>query len=223
MHLLLRVGHYRLGARSLEKLIELLRGDDPLIVRRSNLPRPAQFTMHVDVQEFMEFMQATTGELTAAEINILAAAIHETWRALGRKEGWSMQSHLDKPYRQLAEIDKEDNRAAARRIPEVLALVGLGLRKAHDGGPAVVPKKGLKAQLDENIERLAEAEHDGWLEHRSRSGWRWAETRDDAKKLHPDMLPYAKLPEREKGKDRNTVRHYSDFATRAGYRIVPIG
>jgi hypothetical protein len=37
------------------------------------------------------------------------------------------------------------------------------------------------------------------------------------------MLPYAKLPEREKGKDRNTIRHYPDFAARAGYRIVPIG
>jgi hypothetical protein len=46
-------------------------------------------------------------------------------------------------------------------------------------------------KLEENIERLAEAEH---------------ETRDDAKKLHPDMRPHAKLPEREKDKDRNTIR-----------------
>jgi hypothetical protein len=77
-------------------------------------------------------------------------------------------------------------------------------------------------KLEENIERLAEAEH---------------ETRDDAKKLHPDMRPHAKLPEREKGKDRNTIRvngasppqrlalgrHYPDFAARVGFRIVPIG
>ena len=37
------------------------------------------------------------------------------------------------------------------------------------------------------------------------------------------MLPYAELPEREKGKDRNTVRRYADFAARAGSRILPIG
>ena len=61
------------------------------------------------------------------------------------------------------------------------------------------------------------------MEHRSRNGGRWAETRDDPKKLHPDMLPYTKLPEGEKGKDRNTIRHYPDFAARVGYRIVPIG
>jgi hypothetical protein len=134
-----------------------------------------------------------------------------------------MQPHLNKPYAKLAEIDKEDNRAAARRVPEVLALVGLGSRRGKDGAPAAVPKNEVKAQLEQNIERLAEAEHDGWMEHRSRNGWRWAETRDDAKKLHPDMLPYAKLPEREKGKDRNTIRHYPDFAARAGFRIAPIG
>jgi hypothetical protein len=31
------------------------------------------------------------------------------------------------------------------------------------------------------------------------------------------------LPEREKGKDRNTIRHHPDFAARAGFRIVTIG
>jgi hypothetical protein len=56
-------------------------------------------------------------------------------------------------------------------------------------------------------------------EHRSRNSWRWVETRDDARKLHPDML----LPEREKGKDRNTIRRHRDFAVRAGFRVVPIG
>jgi hypothetical protein len=83
--------------------------------------------------------------------------------------------------------------------------------------------KCLEVKLYQNIERLAEAEHDGWTEQRSRNGWRYAETRDDTRKLHPDMLPFAELPEREKGKDRNTIRHYPDFAARAGYRIVPIG
>ncbi len=108
-------------------------------------------------------------------------------------------------------------------MPEVLALVGLGLRRDENGMPARVPDDELRAQLAENVERLAEAEHDGWVEHRSRNGWRWAATRDDARKLHPDMLPYGKLPEQEKGKDRNTIRHYPDSAARAGYRIVPIG
>jgi hypothetical protein len=70
------------------------------------------------------------------------------------------------------------------------------------------------------MEPLAEAEHDGWMAHRVAHGWRWGETRDDAAKRHPSMLPYARLPEREKNKDRNNIRHYPEFAARAGYRIV---
>jgi len=227
LHALLRVSRYRHGARSLEKLMDLLRGADGLVVRRSNLPRPAQLEMHVDVPEFIDLVHGAAGELTSADqsgvLEVLAAGVHDTWRALGQKEGWKMQPNFDKPYAELKEIDKEDNRVGARRMPEVLALVGLGLRRNEKGAPAAVPDDELRAQLEQNIERLAEAEHDGWVEHRSRNGWRFAERRDDTKKLHPDMLPYAKLPEVEKGKDRNTIRHYPDFATRAGYRIVPIG
>jgi hypothetical protein len=37
------------------------------------------------------------------------------------------------------------------------------------------------------------------------------------------MLPYGRLPERAKGKDRNTIRHYPAFVARSGYRIVPFG
>jgi hypothetical protein len=182
-----------------------------------------QLSVGVDVQEFMDLMRGTAGELTSADLEVLAGAIHETWRALAREEGWSMQPQLDKPYSNLAEADKEDNLVAARRIPEVLALIGLVLRKDGGATPRTAPDGELEAQFDRNIERLAEAEHDGWMAQRRRNGWRWAETRNDPLKLHPAILPYAKLTEREKGKDRNTIRHYSDFAARAGFRIVPIG
>ena len=36
-------------------------------------------------------------------------------------------------------------------------------------------------------------------------------------------LSRAKLPEREKGKDRDITRHYSDFDPGARHRNVPIG
>jgi hypothetical protein len=227
LNALLRVKHYRQGARSLEKLIEILRNDDNrLTLRRSNLPRTAQLAIHVDVEEFMQLMLGKAGNVTAlddAAVEKIAAAIHETYRALSKEEGWSMQPHFDKPYAELAEIDKEDNRAAARRMPEALALIGLGLRGQSEGEEAALPPEELKALLDQNIDRTAEAEHDGWMEHRARNGWRYGKTRDEPHKLTPAMVPYAQLPEQEKGKDRNSVRHYPDFAARADYRIVRLG
>jgi hypothetical protein len=145
------------------------------------------------------------------EIDSIAAAIHETWRNLSRQEGWSMSPHLDRAYADLAEPDKEDNRAAARRMGDVLARAGLTL----SDDPAK-PEMALPADL----EPMAEAEHNGWMAQRAQTGWSWAATRDDTAKLHPSMLPYAQLSEREKEKDRNNIRHYPAFAARAGCRIV---
>jgi len=147
------------------------------------------------------------------DIEHVAAAIHETWRSLSRVEGWSMQPHLDRPYAELSDADKADNRAAARRMGDVLAVAGLTL-----GDDPVRPSAALPADL----EPMAEAEHDGWMAQRAQQGWTWSETRDDAAKHHPSMLPYAQLPEREKDKDRNNIRHYPEFAARAGLRIVPL-
>jgi hypothetical protein len=145
------------------------------------------------------------------DIDSIAAAIHETWRNLSHQEGWSMSPHLDRAYADLAEQDKEDNRAAARRMRNVLAVADLTL----SDDPAK-PDASLPADL----EPMAEAEHNGWMTQRARTGWSWAEARDDAAKHHPSMLPYAQLSEREKEKDRSNIRHYPEFAARAGYRIV---
>lgn len=131
-----------------------------------------------------------------------------------------MRPRLDKPYSELVERDKEDNRAAGRRIVSVLTLLGLGLEREGDAAPQSMPQEELSAMIERNIERLAEAEHDGWMEHLRHNGWRYAEARDNTKKLHPSMLPYAELTEQDKEKDRNNVRHYPEFAARAGYRIV---
>ncbi len=145
------------------------------------------------------------------EIESIAAAIHETWRNLSRQEGWSMSPQLDRAYADLAEQDKDDNRAAARRMSEVLARAGLALSD-DPAQPA--------AELPANLEPMAEVEHNGWMAQRAQAGWSWAATRDDAAKHHPSMLPHAQLTEREKDKDRNNIRHYPAFAAKAGCRIV---
>jgi len=142
----------------------------------------------------------------------IAAAIHETWRTLSVQQGWKMQPHLDRPYAALAEPDKEDNRAAARRMAAVLAAGGF---KLSPDGPAVT-----RETLESRMEVLAEAEHDGWMAHRAANGWAYGAVRDDAAKRHPSMIPYADLPESEKEKDRSNIRHYPAFAARAGLCIT---
>lgn len=214
------------GARSLEKLIGFLRPGHGHGIHRSLLPARPQLAMHVELSNFdrliaseRDYRISGKRERTSQIIEIMAEAVHETWRELSRKEGWSMQKRFAQPYRDLAEVDKEDNRAAARRIPDLLQLVGLGLVRKDDQWPAGAPDDVL-AVLNKRIEWLAESEHEGWTRYRLSTGWKYAEKRDDAKQVHHAIVPYVELLEDDKKKDRNTVRHIPDFVDRAGLRIV---
>lgn len=207
---LLDVGEYWHGARSLEKLIQLLRDPGKRVLRRSNLPRSGQLVMYVDAAKFGEIIEGEE----------VAAAIHETWRELSKKEGWRMASHFDKPYAELTQVDKEENRAAARRIPDVLAVAGLGWRRAGEGSEPALPDLEVRQIIKQYLEPMAEAEHNGWMNHRADIGWRYDPIRDDEKYLHPAMKPYADLPDKEKKKDRNSVSYYPDFAKSANYQII---
>lgn len=61
------------------------------------------------------------------------------------------------------------------------------------------------SQTPETVEALAEAEHRRWMAERILAGWRYGEQRDNARKRHPNLKPYAQLSEAEKQKDCNTV------------------
>ena len=217
---LLQAPNYLHGARSLEKLVQSLKpSQERPVIRRSALPSPAQLAMHIDdVTSFGEILNQNIAFKQAQIIESLAPAIHETWRRLSEEEGWKMQPHFDRPYEDLEEADKEENRAAARRIPEILALAGLRLERKKD--PDQKDGAGIPEHLEHHIERLAEAEHDGWMEHQIRNGWHYNEKRDDFLKQHPALLPYANLSETDKKKDKNSVRKFPDMVRLAGYQII---
>ncbi len=68
-------------------------------------------------------------------------------------------------------------------------------------------------------ERLAENTHDVWAAQRIAEGWTYGPSRDDAAKKHPDLIPYAGLPESEKEYDRKTAMETLKAIVALGYRI----
>jgi hypothetical protein len=171
-------------------------------------------SVHTDYDRFIQIVRRDMAFQTRAEI--LAPHVHAYYRKLG-KHKW-LTSEMNKPFTKLTEDIKEDNRAAARRIPEVLGLVGL----------YVVPNNfhnkdsdaDIRRILEENIELLAEAEHEGWMRHKFKNGWRYDVKRDDEKRLHPCLIPYGDQSPEDIEKDKNTVRKYPEIISKARYRIV---
>lgn len=77
----------------------------------------------------------------------------------------------------------------------------------------------LVDDLLELRERLAENTHDVWASRRLAEGWTFGPARDDVAQKHPDLVPYADLPDTEKQYDRATAMETLKAIIALGYRI----
>ena len=77
----------------------------------------------------------------------------------------------------------------------------------------------LSDNLLELTERIAENVHDVWAAGRIADGWTYGETRNDAEKKHPCLIPYDALSESEKEYDRNTALETLKLIVALGYKI----
>ena len=63
----------------------------------------------------------------------------------------------------------------------------------------------LSDEILELVELLAENAHDIWASERLRDGWTFGPERDDTKRQHPCLVPYAQLPDPDRDYDRTMV------------------
>jgi ryanodine receptor 2 len=77
----------------------------------------------------------------------------------------------------------------------------------------------LPPELLELTEQLAEHAHDVWARERMAQGWTYGARRDDERKHHPCLIPYADLPESEKVYDRNAAIQTLKAIVALGYRL----
>lgn len=58
--------------------------------------------------------------------------------------------------------------------------------------------KGVEGALNGNT---PEQSHEGWLNEKRNTGWRYGPVKDTVKKTHPCFLPYDQLPPEQRMKD----------------------
>ncbi|WP_295393344.1 RyR domain-containing protein [uncultured Thiodictyon sp.] len=69
-------------------------------------------------------------------------------------------------------------------------------------------------------ERLAVIEHLRWAADRHLDGWSYAPVRDNARRHHPQLIPYPELSEPMKDLDRFAVRGVPNLLARSGLGVV---
>lgn len=94
-------------------------------------------------------------------------------------------------------------------------------RMNYQPAPIDTSAISLPPELHALTERLAENAHDLWAAQRLAQGWSHGPRRDDAKKLHPCLVPYDQLPDSEKEFDRVTALGTLKAILQLGYKIVP--
>lgn len=94
--------------------------------------------------------------------------------------------------------------------------------KSENYVPAPIDVRGvtLPPELVELTEKLAKNTHEVWARTRLEQGWQWGETRDDAQKQHPCLIPYEALSEDEKTFDRNTALETIRLILALGFKIT---
>lgn len=77
----------------------------------------------------------------------------------------------------------------------------------------------LPGELSQLTELIARNVHEVWAAGRISQGWQYGESRNDALKLHPCLVPYEDLPEEEREYDRQTAMETLKLIQHLGWKI----
>jgi hypothetical protein len=142
----------------------------------------------------------------------VARIAHERYR----RDHADPTSESGRPWAELPGFYRESN---VRQIVSTLrgaVLVGRSWGAVGAAGP---PSRADFS--DEELERMAMREHGSWLEQYRRAGWRWGATRDDGRRRHPDLVPWARLTPQGRRKAADGVLSSLALLRTLGYHSQP--
>ena len=161
---------------------------------------------------------AVTGGLLTDIDDTRARSIHDAYRAKDlamMEENPNHQIHPNsRPWEDLPENIRDANRMVADHFEIKMRAIGCLLG-------AIDKVQEITLSKDE-LEVLSIMEHARWWADRGLNGWQYGATRDDAQKIHPNMVPYEDLSEADKQKDRDSVMEMTKILRAEGMVITHI-
>jgi voltage-gated potassium channel Kch len=173
-----------------------------------------QVTGDIPIIPFNSLSLAARSDLVLGGIReMLARAIHEQYRATVSRNARVQTDTAVDSWDDLSERLRESNRLQAEDI----------LRKIRAVGCDIIPMTDWTAKTfsftPEEIEYLAEMEHERWVKAMREEGFSLGPIKDELEKKHPLMVPYSDLPESEKEKDRDTIRMIPRYLALIDFQI----
>jgi len=146
---------------------------------------------------------------------LVARAIHEEYIEQEKKAGVTPESNPSmRPWDELPHRLKESNLRQVDDIWKTLSMIHCTI------GMSISGREPLFAFTDNEVEFLAEKEHEQWVNERLKKGWVYGRDRDDQQKIHDCIIPWEQLPEAQRQKDRNAVRALPGVLAKVYLKIV---
>jgi len=159
---------------------------------------------------------AVTGGLLTDIDDTRARSIHDSYRAKDlamTEQNPDHQIHPNsRPWEELPENIRDANRMVADHFEIKMRAIGCRLGSISEVQEATLGK--------DELEVLSIMEHGRWWADRALNGWRFGPVRDDAQKIHPNMVPYDDLSEADKQKDRDSVMEMTKILRGEGMVIT---
>ncbi len=137
----------------------------------------------------------------------LARGIHEVYRE--NEPG----GPYDMPWVDLSEAGRARNLRHAESIVDQLEDSGYRL------GPLIDWGTEHTAFTEDEVEHMSRLEHERWVAEREDEGWRYDPTRDDAARLHPDLVPWDALTDDRKDINRRLIRARPALLAAVGIQV----
>jgi hypothetical protein len=134
-------------------------------------------------------------KLRTTGYNQLGDAVAASWRPAATPESVLDQLISDETARLMARFEEA--------LDDVDPREASGYR--YTPHPVDTSRVKLPSGVLDMCELIAENCHEVWSVGRIAQGWRWGPVRDNARKLHPDLIPYSDLTEETKQYDRDTA------------------
>lgn len=141
-------------------------------------------------------------------IEKIAMAIHEDYVKKQIERGKKVDYAT---WDELPDSLKYSNIRQAKTIFAKLSIVGCSV-EPNDSTP-------IKGFSNEEIELMAEYEHELWVEERKKNGWTYGEVKDVEKQITPYLIPYNELTEEIKEYDRDTIRNIIPLLKMVGMAV----
>ena len=218
LNAMINVKWYKHGTRSLTNLIKDLRQNcNGRKIQRSHLP--SNMNLHLYFDDPDHFLRCMTEDLGFLEhAQEIASLIHSAW-----------MEKIDDPVNQMSVgysflpvFIKESNMKAATRIPLVLAEAGLTVERKNSR-EILVQEDYLKLIEEKDhllLNKMAQKEHDLWMDFYHKNGWKYDISRNDYHKKHNCLKPYGELPEDQKDKDMFIIGKYVVILGKVGLGVV---